>query len=172
MIKLEPHSSPFAGGSFSADQAIELGTSVRTEVLRKLETEMCERRLLPEAAASLVNPLWFLAETERNTYLWRRGLSIIQEDEFEFWIDVEKLISKRLRQLDSPEQGNPFHNPLWSIWENDSESLRIEREYLQSFSEQWQRISLHAHALSCVAAEIEASLGAERGRKVVVIPAG
>ena len=90
--------------------------AILADVLKTLEVQFQRRGMLPSGTESgpgmAFHPLWFVAETERNVFLWRQGCSLIQQDEFEFWIDIEALISKRLNQLDSADPENPFLNPL------------------------------------------------------------
>jgi hypothetical protein len=62
-----------------------------------------------------VTPLWFLAETERNIFLWRQGKSLDDVEDYEFWVDIPSLITKRRVQLESPQGLNPFTNPNWGI---------------------------------------------------------
>ncbi|MFN4895998.1 MAG: hypothetical protein ACK5GN_08435 [Pseudomonadota bacterium] len=76
-------------------------------VLKAIEKEL-QRRGLLGAAAEHAMPLWFLAETERNVFLWRNGKSIGDYHEFNFWVDVPALITKRRRHLSRCNGFNPF----------------------------------------------------------------
>lgn len=114
--------------------------------LKTLETKLAATFQLSIIPGQLFNPLWFLAETERDIYLWRKGLSIKDKDSFEFLIAPLKLIEKRQIQL-SPEQikskggrGNPFLNPVLDLSSSNLEICQSELEYL--------------HELSCIITEI------------------
>lgn len=131
----------------TAAEALPAG-AVLADVLRTVETQLCERGLLGERKADCFHPLWYVAETERNVFLWKRGCSLIQHDEFEFWIDVPALIEKRLEQLEAFDADNPFLNPLWGVCTTNRDNAVREREYLLSFKEALGRIENHLHALS------------------------
>src|SRR5438128_1283697 len=87
--------------------------AVLLEVVKPLEQRLRMRGLLRSNDSATFHPLWFLAETERNVFLWRRGCSLGQQDQFEFWVDLRLLISKRLHQLENVDFENPFLNPGW-----------------------------------------------------------
>jgi hypothetical protein len=76
-------------------------------VLKAIEKEFARRGLL-EPTVNQAMPLWFLAETERNVFLWRHGRSIDNCAEFSFWVDVPALIEKRRRHLSRCRGFNPF----------------------------------------------------------------
>lgn len=76
-------------------------------VLKAIEKELQRRKLLGRSADQAM-PLWFLAETERNIYLWRSGRSIDDCHEFSFWVDVPELIDKRRKHLSRCRGYNPF----------------------------------------------------------------
>ena len=143
--------------------------AVLADSLRPLETQLIRRGFLRQDAADSFNPLWYLVETERNVFLWKRGCSVLQQDEFEFWVDVEAIIAKRLRQLDSMDGENPFVNPLWGVASMDASSKEREREYLTSFKAALQKIELHLHALSYVGSLLLKQHG-EQPRERVVLP--
>src|SRR5438045_1804769 len=67
-------------------------TALTLENLKCVEESLTKRGLLP---SSISLPLWFLAETERNVFLWKHGLSLVNVEEFVFWIDVASLVDKR-----------------------------------------------------------------------------
>lgn len=142
--------------------------AVLADSLKTLETQLARRGFLRQHSADSFNPLWYLAETERNVFLWKRGLSVIQQDEFEFWVDLEALIQKRLEQLSSFDRQNPFLNPLWGVSTLDQESLCREREYLLSFRVALAKIELHLHALSCVGSMLLSRQLNERKERVVL----
>jgi len=145
-------------------------TAVLADVLKTLEEQFQQRGLVRRIEQDTFNPLWFLAETEKNVFLWRHGRSLIEQDQFEFWINVEALIEKRLHQLNNLSSDNPFTNPLWEISLPDPDIARREKEYLDSFLESFRRIHTHAAALSQVASLLEKESRKEAGREVVVLP--
>ncbi|MBX7138717.1 MAG: DUF4071 domain-containing protein [Oligoflexia bacterium] len=128
---------------------------------------MQRRGLTPPTEGGMVNPIWFLAETERNIFLWRNGRSLIEQDQFEFWIDVEALIERRLGQLTDPDFSNPFINPVWEVSSDSMAFVEAEREYLVAFKEALRLIQTHAHILSRVASELRVE-GSEQRRKIVL----
>jgi hypothetical protein len=79
-------------------------------VLKSIEKELRARGFLGDSFQEAM-PLWFLAETERNIFLWRSCLSIDDANEFSFWVDVPALIAKRRRHLSRCDGFNPFVNP-------------------------------------------------------------
>jgi len=79
-------------------------------VLKSIEKELRARGFLGNSFQEAM-PLWFLAETERNIFLWRSCLSIDDANEFSFWVDVPALIAKRRRHLSRCDGFNPFVNP-------------------------------------------------------------
>lgn len=146
--------------------------AVLADVLRTVETQLASRGFLREQRQGCFNPIWYLAETERNVFLWKRGCSVVQQDEFEFWIDIHALIEKRLRQLDSFDSQNPFLNPLWGVATADKDSAEYERQYLLSFAEAMRQIESHLHALSRLGSLLLSELeGESEGRERVVLPA-
>jgi hypothetical protein len=145
--------------------------AVLAEVLKTIETQLSARGFLCEHKQACFNPIWYLAETERNVFLWKRGCSVVQQDEFEFWIDIDALIEKRLKQLESFDSNNPFLNPVWGLATPDKESAQQEREYLLSFREAVKNIESHLHALSRIGSALlkqYASSGEEKER--IVLP--
>lgn len=112
------------GWLFASDQHTSTGThEVHTQVrkndnplpkdavllgvLKAIEQELHRRELLGSATDQAM-PLWFLAETERNVFLWRKGKSIDQRHQFSFWVDVPALIAKRRGHLSRCRGFNPF----------------------------------------------------------------
>ena len=146
--------------------------AVLAGILKTLEEQLQSKGLVHEIEHGTFNPLWFLAETEKNIFLWRHGRSLVEQDEFEFWIDVEALIKKRLHQLETMDPDNPFMNPLWEISLPDPDIKRREKEYLNSFLESFRRIHSHANALSQVASQLDKEYRKELERELVVLPAG
>lgn len=146
--------------------------AVLADVLKTVETELASRGFLREQNNACFNPIWYLAETERNVFLWKRGCSVLQHDEFEFWIDIEALIEKRLRQLDSFDSQNPFTNPLWGVATPDKDSAEYERQYLLSFAQAMRQIESHLHALSRLGSLLlKEHEGDSEARERVILPA-
>ena len=145
--------------------------AVHLDLVRVLETELQQRQLI-ECNTPVLNPLWFLAETERNVFLWRKGYSIEQADEFDFWIDLDPLIEKRLDQLSHFEEDNPFMNPLWGLSIADPDTLRREENYLRSLASLISQIRPHLEALSVAAGKVQREIEPEVAtRAIVVLPA-
>ncbi len=144
--------------------------AVHLAMVRVLETELDKRDLLDEKP-DVLNPLWFLAETERNVYLWRNGYSLDQQDDFEFWIDLPALIQKRLKQLKSFDSENPFMNPLWGLSIADKDTVMREERYLKSLFELIEQVKAHLEALSVAAAQVSREISPSVAYKdVVVLP--
>lgn len=148
-------------GRQSQVEAFGPGTML-LETLRAFERHCTERGLLP--LSQWTSPLWFIAETERNVFLWRRGCSLIQEAEFEFWFDVPQLIEKRRWQLESFDGSNPFGV--------SREGQDHERQYLEQLAQLIHQACDHMHALSYCFAELAraAESGIYESREVVLLP--
>lgn len=141
------------------------------EVLKTIESQLLNRGILKAPPGVASAPLWFLAETERNIFLWRNGLSLTQEDDFEFWIDLPKLFEKRLTQLQSYDAENPFMNPLWGNSVQDREHAAKEADYLLYFRDIMMKAESHAHALSRVGSILRNDMSVERkARDMVLLP--
>jgi hypothetical protein len=123
--------------------------SILLGVLKSLESEFQRRGLTQRTG----HPLWFLAETERNVFLWRNGYSLENVKDFEFWIEPEKLINKRLLQLENPGIGNPFVNTGYASESSNPDVLQQEVDYLEDLSSRLVKIIEHAHALSIAGSE-------------------
>lgn len=135
--------------------------------IKPLEIELQRRNLTQTLGTGLVHPLWFIAETERNVFLWRNGFSLSDEIYFEFWIDIDGLIQKRGKQLEAKGMDNPFMNTMWGGCDEASGSEDAEGAYLASLREALAPIILHAHSLGRVAAEVRREVldcGMERPR--------
>lgn len=147
------------------------------DVLKTLELELQRRGMLSACEQSsgaetpAFHPVWFLAETERNIFLWRNGCSLIEHDEFEFWIDVRALIAKRLGALERFDSDNPFVNPLWGSSLSVPSGGEAEKDYLERFLAVITSISDHASALCQVGSALIKELcpGAE-SRPSVSLP--
>lgn len=139
------------------------------DILKTLECTLSARGLLVRKESDLFHPLWYLAETERNIFLWKQGRSIIEHDEFEFWVDLPALIEKRVAQLNSHNESNPFLNPLWSINQESPQGRQRELDYLQAFAELFANIDKHLSAL-CEAGSRALLEVSGRQRPKIILP--
>jgi hypothetical protein len=147
--------------------------AVTIEVLKLMELHLQKRGLIPESVGTTFRYLWFVAETERNVFLWRNGLSIADANNFEFWIQVSDLIQKRLNQLASKDNENPFINPLWGAGTDSESSMETEKQYLEMFLEIFKRSAHHAHAICSMSKLLAKEVGSYQGPTVaVVLPRG
>lgn len=154
----------------SVSTTVNRDRALLLDALKTIEEQLQRRGMLPITYLHTFNPLWFQAETERNVFLWRSGYSLADEDEFEFWIDPQALLEKRLSLLNESDPKNPFVNPLWGLAPLDPESVRQEVDYLETLRSHLARIIGHASALS----ELGSELIQERDgfvRQTVVLPA-
>lgn len=127
-------------------------SAVLLGILKAVETELRTRDLLG-ADAALATPLWFLAETERNIFLWRHGKSIDNARDFSFWVDTKALIHKRRSQLSRNCGFNPFINVTPC-----SGGIESENRYLDTVEELAERIFTRAHELSHASESVRASV--------------
>lgn len=131
--------------------------AVLMRVLKTVENEL-RRRKMVGSGHETVTPIWFLAETERNIFLWRQGKSLDDMDEFEFWVDLPRLLSKRRAQLENPQGLNPFTNPHWGNSPLDTRTVQHERDYLDDIEDLAECIIPHAEALSKASLAVQAEL--------------
>jgi hypothetical protein len=141
------------------EQAIMLG------VFKAVEVELLSRNLLGQAGR-FATPLWFIAETERNVFLWRSGKSLDDRNMYSFWIDLEALIDKRRLQIGRSNTFNPFTNISPS-----AAGIDLELRYLDRLEALLEAIITNASAIS------RASLSATRevlagvpNREIVLLP--
>ncbi len=118
--------------------------------MKKFENTLTHRGLLPALHTNTFNPIWFLAEMEQNIYLWRKGLSIDNLNDYYFWLDPKILISKRLTQLENKDITNPFLNPLWGSGTTNDEITGQEQRYLERFLELYKHAEIHLGAISLI----------------------
>jgi len=144
--------------------------AVLLPILKAVESELRRRGMLGTDLSN-VTPLWFLAETERNVFLWRQGKSLDHQKEFDFWVDCRALIEKRRSQLKNPNGLNPFINPLWGCAPLDSAGLDRACDYLDDFEDLSGRILSHAVALSHASRTIRHELLPEsKSQQAVMLP--
>ncbi len=142
----------------SRDNPPTLARAIPIENFRSFEEKLQSRGLICSSSLSY-GSLWFLIETEKNVFLWRRGLSLSAESEFRFYVDVRALVTKRLQQIrDSKKFGadTPFINPLWSISPPNEDALEFECRYLTTLESIWTKVEEHMLALKLIAELIEA----------------
>ncbi|MCB0353961.1 MAG: hypothetical protein KDD64_10565 [Bdellovibrionales bacterium] len=130
-------------------------------LLKKFESELQNRGMLPDTSQSDFFPIWFLAETERNVALWRLGLSLSYAEDFEFWISVEMLIEKRLMKLTSPDRENPFHGGFSKDLRFEDHLSQSEEEYIFQFRTLYTELATDFHALSVATSIAARELGEE-----------
>ncbi|RIL06850.1 MAG: hypothetical protein DCC75_10500, partial [Proteobacteria bacterium] len=137
--------------SSSKDAHTSAKRGILADVLSTLEHELQRRGLVQKPALGTHTPLWFIVETEINVCLWRKGLSLENRDNFEFWVDIPRLISKRILQLSEIDPANPFSNPAWGQEDgaaSGAESSTHEVRYLEALVQAIVPISDHLEALS------------------------
>lgn len=154
----------------SGDESVHdlVRNAVLIDALKALESELQSKEMLPAPNDAELHPLWFVAETERNVFLWRNGYSLAQADEFEFWIDWRALIEKRLAQIELQDPQNPFVNPLWSVV-GGAPDPEVERAYLEQLSTLLEELDVHLQGLSRAASELSKEL-TNSGAQAVRLP--
>lgn len=126
-------------------------TVILADVVRSLENSLKIKGLVESSfKTETFYPLWFLVETERNIFLWRNGLSLSNQDDFEFWVDLPKIVEKRLKQIDRFSPENPFLSPLWGSASAQPKVSDEEKQYFKELIEVTTRMQEHLHALSQV----------------------
>jgi hypothetical protein len=144
--------------------------SILLGVLKSVETELRKRDLLGVSHES-ATPLWFLAETERNVFLWRNGKSIDDHRDFTFWVDVKALVTKRREQLERNKGFNPFIHSMWSTLPEDTHAIAREHDYLDTIEELTTSVFKHAEALSQASESVRLELAPNsKARVEVVLP--
>jgi hypothetical protein len=134
-------------------------------VLKAVEVELAKRELLGTLATQ-ATPLWFIAETERNVFLWRNGKSIGDHSTFSFWIDIKALINKRRSHLSRSRGFNPFIN-----LSPRSGGIDCEHRYLDAIEELCDTIFRHAEVISQASESIRKELSPDRPtRSAIVLP--
>ena len=140
------------------------------DLLKTIELQLQKREFFTAQPGSY-NPLWFLAETERNIFLWRRSCSIVQQNEFEFWIDPFALIDKRAKQLSRSDPENPFINPLWGGSNSPSDGGLAELDYLEALAKTFSTMGGHPQALSMVGSLLADEQFGDTGlREMILLP--
>ena len=138
-------------------------------LFRTFEDRLIQKHMLPDPQSSGFNPIWFLGETERNIFLWRNKKSIKDAHEYAFWLDVRKLISKRLSQLENSNPDNPFLNPLWGPPSGSLDSSPNEKLYLSEFLKLYGPAEPHLAAISAVQTLVTTVENQEDSRRVKAV---
>lgn len=137
-------------------------------ILKSVEAELRKRDLFGTILVE-TTPLWFIAETERNVFLWRSGRSIADHRDFAFWIDIRALIEKRRGQLNRATGFNPFICSMWNSPGEDTQALDQERDYLTALEDLLGSIFKHAEALSRASETVRAEIAPESHERVLVV---
>jgi hypothetical protein len=138
-------------------------------ILKSIENELRKREHLWSSGAPLT-PLWFIAETERNVFLWRTNQSLDDAQKYSFWVDIRGLISKRREQLSRPQDSNPFTNPLWGSGALDPSLVERERDYLDALEDLMPSAFRTAEALSRASESLRLEIDPEAVRTAIIIP--
>ena len=143
--------------------------AIELSILKPLEELLRTRGILSTPLSQRVHPLWFLAETARNVFLWRSGLSLLDQDHFEFWIDPVELAKQQLERLARTTDASPFDTPAWGT-EGASTPLRDQERYFDSLLELLHKVEDHAHILGRISALVCKEMGREDTRTRVLLP--
>lgn len=139
-------------------------------ILKSVEQELRTRELVGDPAQE-ATPLWFIAETERNVYLWRNGKSIDDRAQFTFWVDINALIAKRREQLRRNRGFNPFINSMANSGGDESRGIQVEHQYLDCLEDLSGCIFKHAETLSHASEGIRLELSPSTApRTTVTLP--
>lgn len=138
-------------------------------ILKSIENELRSRELLGFSGA-IPTPLWFLAETERNVFLWRSGQSLDDARKYSFWVNCQALIDKRREQLHHPQDHNPFINPLWGSGPIDSKLVDNELDYLDLLEDLSPTIFKRGATLSCASESLRLEMDPNATRMAITLP--
>ncbi len=136
-------------------------------ILRSVEQELLTREFVGDPRQE-ATPLWFIAETERNVFLWRSGKSLDDRSRFIFWVDIRALIVKRRLQLQRSSGFNPFINSMIGAGTHDEQGTQIEKQYLDHVEEMIDIIFRHAETLSHASESIRLELSPDSASRVAV----
>jgi hypothetical protein len=138
-------------------------------ILKSIENELRKRELITSSHLP-PTPLWFLAETERNIFLWRSNQSLDDAKRYSFWVDLQSLINKRRDQLTRPQESNPFINPLWGSGPIDATLVQREHDYLEALEDLIPTVFRRGESLSHASESLRLEIDPESSRTAVVIP--
>lgn len=138
-------------------------------ILKSIENELRGREFLG-FAGTIPTPLWFLAETERNVFLWRSGQSLDDARKYSFWVEINALIDKRRDQLQNPQDHNPFINPLWGIGSIDSTIVDNELDYLDLLEDLSPTVFKRGETLSRASESLRLEMDPNATRETITLP--
>lgn len=144
-----------------------LADCMSLELLKSVERELVGRKMISGPAPSC--PLWFLANLERDLFLWRSGRSVADKREFEFWVNPHALIQKRIDQLCGSGRVL-FPQSLFGSNSDDSDTIRDEIDYLEELGDRLSSVQNHLEALSSAISIVLNSICAQSERNKVVLP--
>jgi len=169
-LEINSHDQPAQNAQELRGDAANLSTGhVLLGILKSIENELRKRNHL-WSAGTPPTPLWFLAETERNIFLWRGNQSLDEARKYSFWVDIRGLINKRRNQLSHPHDSNPFTNPLWGSGPLDASLVDRERDYLDALEDLLPSAFKRAEALSRASESLRLEIDPDAIRSVVIIP--
>lgn len=143
-------------------------SAIVLEALKPLESHLLERKLIGKSGMPST-PLWFLAETERNVFLWRNGMSLADQDKFEFWIEIPHLVKRRQEQLRRSFGDREFGNPFLGEAELTPHALQSEIDYLDELKGSFGRIYMQAFELSLITRTMRSEL-MDIQRPIILLP--
>jgi hypothetical protein len=138
-------------------------------ILKSIENELRKRELLGFQGTP-PTPLWFLAETERNVFLWRSGQSLDDTRNYTFWVDIKALIEKRREQLRKPQDQNPFINPLWGSGTLDHSLVERECDYLDLLEDLIPTVFKRGETLSRASESLRLEMDPSAIRTAITLP--
>ena len=170
-LETNPQEGPALSAQELRSNAANLSTGcILLGILKSIETELRKRNHL-WSSGTPPTPLWFLAETERNVFLWRSNQSLDDVSKYSFWVDLRGLINKRREQLSRPQDSNPFTNPLWGSGALDPSLVDRERDYLDALEDLIPTAFRRGEMLSRASESLRLEIDPTAGRQVVLIPA-
>lgn len=129
--------------------------AILLDTLRGVEQRLQTKGML--RLTTQQQPLWFLAEQERNEFLWRRGYSLTDSSQFDFWVDLPRLVQRRISQIQAAD----------GLRLGDSLS-QGERQYLESLVQAISTVEKHLSALSRAVSLFRLEI--EPPREIVLLP--
>lgn len=139
-------------------------------ILKSVERELLTRELVGDPRQE-ATPLWFIAETERNVFLWRSGKSLDDRSQFIFWVDIRALLIKRRAQLQRSRGFNPFIHSMLGAGNHNELAAQVERQYIDRVEEMIDSIFTHAETLSHASESIRLELSPDSAcRKAIKLP--
>jgi len=169
-LETSPLASPAKSTQELRDDAPNVATGcVLLGILKSIESELRKREHL-WSAGTPPTPLWFIAETERNIFLWRTNQSLDDARKYSFWVNIRELITKRREQLSRPQDSNPFTNPLWGSGPLDPSLVERERDYLDALEDLIPNAFRKAETLSRASESLRLEIDPEAVRTAIIIP--